>query len=344
MKEMKRVILFYVLFLLFVACGLTETRTVSQGIDPDTRKMGYRGSVKSVKIDAFIPDTRAGVGLTHGKTISLTYDDNGRLVSSVGFRDVSKSCYYGENGKVSEIVEVYQDIKVHIFHFYDSEGNCLKIDLYKVQQGDSVLVEERIMEYNDKDSIMSYTSLPKPQDRIQTSVFYSYDDNDCMVDKRVYSALVGHKLDVSGEPITHVKIKYDGQRRPVEIENFSLVEDIFTKRIEYNVHGHISKEVVLRPDALPEIFVYQYTYKNNEKKVESYTLKDGVRVKHIIYNDSEQPLIVETLDPDGRVVAKNTYEYDAQGNVIVSVTAHLDADKGVLVDVYKEVKTIEYYE
>lgn len=343
---MKRSVFFCALILgvMIAACNTSTKKEGAYGIQNDIEKMGYRGAVKGVKIEEFIPDTRAGQGLALGKTATLSFDNDGRLLSSIGLGEVNKTCFYGKNGKVREIVELYHGIKMHAFHSYDSRGNCTKIDLYKVHNGDSALVEERVMKYNDKDSIISYHARPKSDDMIQTTIFYEYDKNDCFVEKRVYSALVSEKLDLEGDPITRIRAKFDDLKRPVEIDKFSLVEELYTKQIEYNEHGHIIKEIILKPEAASQEFTYHYTYGDNGKKVEAYTLRDGVRVEQVKYNDEGEPTLIEVLNEEGQIKARYTYEYDTQGNIIVSVTAHLDADKGVLVDVYKEVKTIEYYE
>lgn len=346
LEEMKRGVLFCALLigLMTVACNTSKNGGEPVSLQNDVEKMGYHGSVKGVKIEEFVPDTRAGQGLTLGKTATLAFDNEGRLLSSVGLGEVNKTCFYGENGKVREIVELYHGIKMHAFHSYDNRGNCIKIDLYKVHRGDSALVEERVMKYNDKDSIISYHARPKSGEMIQTSIFYEYDKNDCFVEKRIYSALVSEKLDLEGDPITRIRAKFDDLRRPVEVDKFSLVEELYTKQIEYNDYGHIVKEVLLKPEAAPQEFTYHYTYGDNGNKIEAYTLRDGVRVEQVKYNDAGKPTLIEVLNEEGQITAQYVYEYDDHGNTIVSVSSRLDIGKGGLVEVYKEVKTIDYYE
>lgn len=332
-----------ILGMLFAACGTTKTDRSIAGGQNDVEKMGYHGSVHSVKIENYVPDTRSGEGLVVGKTSTLEFDAEGRLLSSIGVANVNKTCVYGDNGKVYEIVELYRDIKVHAFHTYDSRGNCTKVNVYKVAGGDSLMIEERLMTYNDKDSILSYHSLPTSKEHLSTVWLYDYDANGVGIGRRLYTAVGDEVLDTEGEPKTHIKIKKDDKGRPVELDKMSMVEDIYTKHIEYNEHGHISKEVFVKPSAEPQVFEYSYTYTSDGRKSLSYTLEDGVKIEQKTYDEAERILVFETLDPAGTVVERTTYTYDKAGNETAQSLYRLDPDTGKLVEVWKEVKTITYH-
>lgn len=343
---MKKNVFFYALTLCLIitACNTSKTGSTLYSPQDDVKKMGYHGAVKRVKIESFVPDTRAGEGLTLGKTSTLEFDKERRLTSSIGLANINKTYLYGDNGRVRESIELYRDIKMHTFHSYDNRGNCIKTVTYKVHNADSLLFEEREMTYDERDSITSCIILPKPKDMLQTAIFYNYGKDGCFAEKRIFSELVGKDMNFSGDPTTHLKIKFNDDRRPTEIEKFSLVEDIYTRQLEYNNHGHIVKEVFLRPDATPQEFTYYYTYGDKGNKAEAYTLEDGIKIEQMKYNDEGMPTVMEILNKDGHITDKYVYEYDEHGNMCSKTSLRLDPKKGILVEVHKEIKKIEYYE
>ncbi|MDO4770821.1 hypothetical protein [Porphyromonas sp.] len=342
---MKKTVFFCSLIIGMVlsACQTQQTSQSKGNRTNDVEKMGYHGKVKTVKIEEYTPDKRAGEGLALSKTSNIRFDESGRLMSSIGLGNVNKTCNYGENGKVSEIVELYRDIKMHAFHSYDKRGNCTRIDLYKVYRGDSTLVEVRTMEYNDKDSIISYSSMPKVEATIQTVIHYGYDKNDCFVEKKVYSAPYGEELNTAGDVTTHIRAKFDDQKRPIQIDKMSLVDDIYTKDIEYNDNGDIAKEILHKPDAQPVVTVFEYTYNSEGKRAEAIAIVDGVKSQKTLYDDKGMKTVSEWYREDGIAYERTTYEYDAEGNIVTFSIFRIDPKTNDLIESYREVRSIEYH-
>lgn len=251
---------------------------------------------------------------------------------------------YNENADIIETTKLGADgeMETKLYFIYDDKGNMIEETHY--HEDEELFTERKRYLRNTNGNII--TEEKHYLDGSIEKTEYQYDKNENLIKKTQYDEdtiseghvefaydekkrlLESSKFDESGNLVDKIHLIYDENDQIIQTQEEDQLNNVHLVSLNtYNENNEISESIV--KDLKGRIFSKVQNSYDDQGKLEKRIIEDfreypKIDIIYYHYDEQKQLIEEETQGPSEEIRRKISYEYDAEGNTLLSF--HYDTE------------------